>query len=178
VTEKFQKNWELPGRLVSCDVLTTQGWHEHSPKPSERIIYELQEDDLKKLATDRFQSTFAVQTLRMGDWLVLVDDLGAREIYLETADKVRSMYTAAGNDMVPQEEMLRLFEDRIRCHGRRMRKVKACRARRAISGEQVLTKLGARCIADVTVTEPGMVIQAPTASAEEYFLPDEKFRQN
>jgi len=68
-----------------------------------------------------------------------------------------------------QEEMLDLFGDTIRQQGQLVRKTKPCLARSAVIGERVLTKVGARCIADLTVRELGMVIKAPSAGAEEYF---------
>jgi len=115
---------------------------------------------------------------------------GAGRISQDVAGEQQALNLAGVLEMTPtsdgdssksiltQQDMMDLFNDTIMESGVWMRKVNPCMAREAELGEHIQTKVGKMITSDTVVGEAGMVIIAPTADQEEYFLNTAKFSRN
>jgi len=191
--EKFLANWipepqELDLSNPVNRLLAEKGFKHYRPKPNKKWTYAVKMEDMERIPTGCFRSSWGtMQPVQAGDFLAMPES--ANEIYLMPKE-VLTCYREAGSMPTstprpstpqhrPQEEMVRIFTDRIRARGRIAVKAKPGMLRPGRRGERVVTYVDGRVISDTVITnDTSMVVRAPTLDHEEYVLSRQKFEAN
>jgi hypothetical protein len=93
------------------EALHSKGWKLCCPKPNqERIVYQINEADLKEVPTHSFVMHDKVQRLKDGDLLAMPWPT-ATELYFMNKDNLKTGYTEV--PFLSQDEMLKLFKAKI-----------------------------------------------------------------
>lgn len=195
--DKFLANWlpepaELDQGTPVNRLLAVQGFKLYKPKPSLKWAYTVTEDDAAKVPSGWFFASWgALQPLQAGDCLAMpAPEDRAKEVYLMPMEVLTCYKEVTDSMELPgapntnlshctQEEMVHLFAQCIREHGRLVIKARPGMMRPGRRGDRVVTYVNGRVISDVVISDDtSMVVRAPTVDHEEYVLPREKFEAN